>query len=76
MGVMSSVTGSRSGLKGASRALKADIARGFGNARSTYESASRLQRFMGNTMLHKLQARNAEEAGSGVLDLGWGRWGQ
>ena len=72
MGVMSSVTGSRSGLKGASRALKADIARGFGNARSTYESASRLQRFMGNTMLHKLQARNAEEAGSGVLDLGCG----
>ncbi|WP_341582396.1 malonyl-ACP O-methyltransferase BioC [Marinobacter metalliresistant] len=72
MGVMSSVTGSQGGLKGASLTLKADIARGFGNARSTYESASRLQRFMGNTMLQKLLTRNAVAADSGALDLGCG----
>lgn len=72
MSVMSSITGTRGGLKGDSRTLKADIARGFGNARSTYENASRLQRFMGNTMLQKLQTRNAVRADSEALDLGCG----
>ena len=64
--------GSQGSLEGTSRALKADIARGFGNARSTYESASRLQRFMGNTMLQKLYTRDAVQAYSEVLDLGCG----
>nr|WP_048497046.1 malonyl-ACP O-methyltransferase BioC [Marinobacter subterrani] len=69
---MSLVRGGRDSQQGASSALKADIARGFGNARSTYESASRLQRFMGNAMLHKLQAPGDLVAGSEVVDLGCG----
>jgi len=72
MGVMSSMAGSQGRRQGASRTLKSDIARGFGNARNTYDSASRLQRFMGNTMLQKLQARDAVPADTEALDLGCG----
>ncbi|MEC7376180.1 MAG: malonyl-ACP O-methyltransferase BioC [Pseudomonadota bacterium] len=57
---------------GASRTRKTDIARGFGNASATYESASRLQRFMGNTMLQKLQAMELDVSDGRVLDLGCG----
>lgn len=57
---------------GASRTRKSDIARGFGNASGTYESASRLQRFMGNTMIQKLQAMELDLTESKVLDLGCG----
>lgn len=57
---------------GASRTLKSDIARGFGNASGSYDSASRLQRFMGNTMLQKLQSREEGPFRSSVLDLGCG----
>jgi len=46
---------------GVSETLKSDIARGFGIASGTYESASRLQRFMGNTMLQKFQAVEREQ---------------
>lgn len=54
-------------------ASKADIARGFGNARATYEGASRLQRLMGNTMLEMLQSQAGQSGYSGrVLDLGCG----
>lgn len=58
--------------EGASRTLKSDIARGFGNASRTYEAASRLQRLMGNTMLEKRQLREIPHAGSRILDLGCG----
>jgi len=58
--------------EGASRTLKSDIARGFGNASGTYESASRLQRLMGNTMLQKLQSTGDSLVRSNVLDLGCG----
>ena len=57
---------------GVSETLKSDIARGFGTASDTYESASRLQRFMGNTMLQKLQSREGLQFDSSVLDLGCG----
>jgi len=57
---------------GASRTLKSDIARGFGNASGSYDSASRLQRFMGNTMLQKLQSKEESPFRSSVLDLGCG----
>ena len=57
---------------GASRTLKSDIARGFGNASGSYDSASRLQRFMGNTMLQKLQSKEEGPFRSSVLDLGCG----
>lgn len=57
---------------GASRTLKSDIARGFGNASGTYEGASRLQRFMGNTMLEKLQSTGDSLVPANVLDLGCG----
>ncbi|MDN6320293.1 MAG: malonyl-ACP O-methyltransferase BioC [Marinobacter sp.] len=54
-------------------ASKADIARGFGNARATYEGASRLQRLMGNTMLEIVQSQTRQSGFSGrVLDLGCG----
>ncbi|MGO1750193.1 MAG: malonyl-ACP O-methyltransferase BioC [Marinobacter sp.] len=54
-------------------ASKADIARGFGNARTTYESASRLQRLMGNAMLETLQKPAGQSGLSGrILDLGCG----
>jgi len=54
-------------------ASKTDIARGFGNARATYEGASRLQRLMGNTMLEVLQSQAGQSSLSGdVLDLGCG----
>lgn len=58
--------------EGASGTLKSDIARGFGNASGTYEGASRLQRFMGNTMLQKLQSRDGGRIASRVVDLGCG----
>lgn len=51
-------------------ASKADIARGFGNARITYDSASRLQRLMGNAMFETLQSQTSL-AGC-ALDLGCG----
>tara|TARA_R110002111_G_scaffold89368_2_gene139085 strand:- start:3658 stop:4497 length:840 start_codon:yes stop_codon:yes gene_type:complete len=51
-------------------ANKADIAREFGNARATYDSASRLQRLMGNAMFERLQCQ-AGMAGC-ALDLGCG----
>ncbi|MBL1272559.1 MAG: malonyl-ACP O-methyltransferase BioC [Oceanospirillales bacterium] len=51
-------------------ASKADIAREFGNARTTYDSASRLQRLMGDAMFEKLQCQ-AGMAGC-ALDLGCG----
>ena len=51
-------------------ANKADIAREFGNARTTYDSASRLQRLMGNAMFETLQSQ-AGMAGC-ALDLGCG----
>ncbi|MDX1560124.1 MAG: malonyl-ACP O-methyltransferase BioC [Marinobacter sp.] len=57
---------------GASRTLKSDIARGFGNASSSYDSASRLQRFMGNTMLQKLQSTEDSRVRCNLLDLGCG----
>lgn len=54
-------------------ASKADIARGFGNARATYEGASRLQRLMGNAMFETLQSQVGQSALLGrVLDLGCG----
>jgi len=51
-------------------ASKADIARGFGNARTTYDGASRLQRLMGNAMFEVLQGQTSS-AGC-ALDLGCG----
>ncbi len=69
MGIMSGPLETR---LGASRTRKTDIARGFGNASGTYESASRLQRFMGNSMLQKLQAIELDLAEGQVLDLGCG----
>ncbi|WP_372996200.1 malonyl-ACP O-methyltransferase BioC [Marinobacter sp.] len=66
MGIMNAVP------VGASLTLKSDIARGFGNASGTYERASRLQRFMGNTMLQKLQSRGSRQVESSILDLGCG----
>ena len=54
-------------------ASKTDIARGFGNARATYESASRLQRLMGNAMLEAFQSAVGQSGLSGrILDLGCG----
>lgn len=54
-------------------ASKIDIARGFGSARATYESASRLQRLMGNTMFETLQNQASRNSLSGhVVDLGCG----
>ena len=72
MGAMTSVIGTQGSHQGASRTRKADIARGFGSARSTYDGASRLQRFMGNTMLQKLQSGDAVTSNPEVLDLGCG----
>ncbi|PPI85928.1 malonyl-[acyl-carrier protein] O-methyltransferase BioC [Marinobacter maroccanus] len=69
MGVLSCPPGTSVGV---SESLKSDIARGFGTASGTYESASRLQRFMGNTMLQKLQYREGQPFDSTVLDLGCG----
>lgn len=55
------------------QASKTDIARGFGNARATYEGASRLQRLMGNAMFEVLQSQVGQSGLSGrVLDLGCG----
>ncbi|AOY90107.1 malonyl-[acyl-carrier protein] O-methyltransferase BioC [Marinobacter salinus] len=53
-------------------AEKSDIARGFGRARATYESASRLQRFMGNTLLQRLELLPVSESPMRILDLGSG----
>ncbi|TYC58269.1 malonyl-ACP O-methyltransferase BioC [Marinobacter sp. BW6] len=63
---------SPSASAGVSETLKSDIARGFGTASGTYESASRLQRFMGNTMLQKFQSRDIRQLDSTALDLGCG----
>ncbi|MDS1309358.1 malonyl-ACP O-methyltransferase BioC [Marinobacter xiaoshiensis] len=52
-------------------ASKGDIAREFGKARATYESASRLQRLMGNVMLERLEGQ-ADPNCIRVLDLGCG----
>lgn len=51
-------------------ASKADIARGFGNARASYEGASRLQRLMGNIMFEMIE-NQADQPGR-ILDLGCG----
>ncbi|HBM48759.1 MAG TPA: malonyl-[acyl-carrier protein] O-methyltransferase BioC, partial [Marinobacter sp.] len=48
---------------------KACIARGFGSASGTYDSASRLQKAMGDTMLARIP-ENFEPAS--ILDLGCG----
>ncbi|MDO6823210.1 malonyl-ACP O-methyltransferase BioC [Marinobacter sp. 1_MG-2023] len=55
-------------------ASKTDIARGFGTARATYESVSRLQRLMGNAMFEELQQPSASQNNlpCHVLDLGCG----
>lgn len=53
-------------------ALKPDIARGFGSACETYEGVSRLQRFMGNTMLQKVQSGAQSVLPTCILDLGCG----
>ncbi|MFP3977782.1 malonyl-ACP O-methyltransferase BioC [Marinobacter sp. KMM 10035] len=52
-------------------ASKRDIAREFGKARATYESASRLQRLMGNEMFERLEGQ-ADPDCARVLDLGCG----
>ncbi len=58
---------------GTSPASKADIARGFGRARTSYESASRLQRLMGDILLETLKQQSHPNGVSGrVLDLGCG----
>ena len=69
MGIMSCPPRASTGV---SETLKSDIARGFGTASDTYESASRLQRFMGNTMLQKFEFRETQYSGLTVLDLGCG----
>ncbi|SNC66677.1 malonyl-CoA O-methyltransferase [Marinobacter sp. es.048] len=69
MGVMSRSPGASAGV---SETLKSDIARGFGTASGTYETASRLQRFMGNTMLQKFEFRQSPAPDLTVLDLGCG----
>ncbi|MEQ5814455.1 malonyl-ACP O-methyltransferase BioC [Marinobacter sp. NFXS11] len=58
--------------RGASDTRKSDIARGFGIASGTYEGASRLQRFMGNTMLQKFEFRESQDHDLTLLDLGCG----
>jgi len=52
--------------------LKSDIARAFGKASTTYESASRLQRLTGNVMLKRLARQPDFEAPPAILDLGCG----
>ncbi|WP_298448327.1 malonyl-ACP O-methyltransferase BioC [uncultured Marinobacter sp.] len=52
-------------------ASKGDIAREFGKARDTYESASRLQRLMGDAMLERLEGQTDPDRAR-VLDLGCG----
>lgn len=52
--------------------LKSDIARGFGNASATYESASRLQRMMGDAMIGRLEDWELPEGGRTIVDLGCG----
>lgn len=71
MGVMS-MSRNASSSAGISETRKSDIARGFGTASGTYESASRLQRFMGNTMLQKFEVRESQDPDLTVLDLGCG----
>lgn len=51
---------------------KQDIARDFGEASGTYESASRLQRHMGGVMLERLGRRRAGGDEPDILDLGCG----
>jgi malonyl-CoA O-methyltransferase len=58
--------------RGISDTRKSDIARGFGIASGTYENASRLQRFMGNTMLQKFEFRESQDHDLTLLDLGCG----
>ncbi|MGB2114139.1 MAG: malonyl-ACP O-methyltransferase BioC [Marinobacter adhaerens] len=70
MGVMSISTDQTA--RGISDTRKSDIARGFGIASGTYESASRLQRFMGNTMLQKFEFRESQDHDLTLLDLGCG----
>jgi malonyl-CoA O-methyltransferase len=53
-------------------AQKSDIARGFGKASPTYERASRLQRFTGDTMLQRLVSQHDPGASLRILDLGCG----
>lgn len=58
-------------------ASKTDIAREFGNARATYEGASRLQRLMGDSMLETLLETSQPGSDQGdlsgrILDLGCG----
>ncbi|WP_449284919.1 malonyl-ACP O-methyltransferase BioC [Marinobacter sp. PE14] len=71
MGVMS-ISPNASAWAGVSDTRKSDIARGFGTASGTYENASRLQRFMGNTMLQKFEFRQNHDPDLTVLDLGCG----
>ena len=70
MGVMSISTDQIA--RGISDTRKSDIARGFGIASGTYENASRLQRFMGNTMLQKFEFRESQDHDLTLLDLGCG----
>ncbi|WP_227507806.1 MULTISPECIES: malonyl-ACP O-methyltransferase BioC [unclassified Marinobacter] len=70
MGVMSISTDQIA--RGISDTCKSDIARGFGIASGTYENASRLQRFMGNTMLQKFEFRESQDHDLTLLDLGCG----
>ncbi|MFL1464760.1 malonyl-ACP O-methyltransferase BioC [Marinobacter sp. HN1S83] len=51
---------------------KQDIARDFGGASETYESASRLQRHMGDVMLDRLGQWRAGGDNPDILDLGCG----
>lgn len=53
-------------------ARKSDIARGFGKACDTYESASRLQRLTGNAMLERLACQPGSGRPLRILDLGCG----
>lgn len=53
-------------------ARKSDIARGFGKACTTYESASRLQRLTGNAMLERLACQPDSGRPLRILDLGCG----
>lgn len=71
MGVMS-ISPNATSSAGISETRKSDIARGFGTASRTYESASRLQRFMGNTMLQKFEVPVIQSSDLTVLDLGCG----
>lgn len=66
------VSGLPGGSAGISQTLKSDIARSFGVASSTYDRASRLQRFMGDTMLQRCPFGGDQRLDARILDLGCG----